>query len=250
MARVQAIYRYPIKGFSGEALPGVTLTPHKTISGDRRFGVRHAASAFDQTHPQWHKKREFLQLAHMAQLARVRTALDPATGVMHITADGTELFVGNVLTEAGRRSAETVLNVLIKDPRGPLQLVDAGTISLTDVEPPYLSVINLASVRALADTANAALDPIRFRGNIIVETDTPWAELEWPGRTLKIGSATLNVVRRIQRCVATSVNPITATRDVDLPTILQKTYGHMDFGVYVEVTGGGVITPGHELAVL
>ncbi|MBL8630223.1 MAG: MOSC domain-containing protein [Rhodospirillaceae bacterium] len=249
MARVHAIYRYPIKGFSGEALPSVTLAPQKTIQGDRRFGVRHANSAFDQAQPKWNKKREFLQLAHMAELAKVHTTLDPATGVMHIKADGVVLFVGNVFKDAGRRGAENVLNTLIKDARGPVQLVDAGDISLTDVELPYLSVINLTTVRALSETAGATLDPIRFRGNILIETDAPWAEFNWVGRTLTIGAAKLNVVRRIQRCVATSVNPITAARDVDIPALLQKTYGHMDFGMYVEVTSGGPVTPGDALTV-
>ncbi len=250
MTNVQALYRYPIKGFSGESLNSVALTAHKTIPGDRRFGVKHANSAFDQAQPVWHKKREFLQLAHTADLVKVHTKLNDATGVMHITANGSELFVGNVYTNAGRRGAEMVLNTLLKDPRGPVQLVDAGDISLTDVIQPYLSVINLATIRDISDKAQSPLDPIRFRGNIIIDTNKPWAEFDWIDRTLKIGDATFKVMKRIQRCVATSVNPITATRDIEIPALLQKTYGHMDCGIYIDVLQGGVIKNGDALSVL
>ncbi len=249
MAQVQALYRYPIKGFSGERLSRVDLSPHKTITGDRRFGVKHANSAFDQAHPAWHKKREFLQLAHTADLVKVHTHLNDATGVMHIMANGSDVFVGNIFSDAGRRGADMVLNTLLQDARGPVQLVDAGAQSLTDVEPPYLSIINLASLRELSDKAQSPLDPIRFRGNIMIESDAPWAEFEWVGRTLKIGATECKVIKRIQRCVATSVNPITAARDVEIPALLQGVYGHMDCGIYVEVLQGGVIQDGDAVSV-
>ncbi|MBL8642560.1 MAG: MOSC domain-containing protein [Rhodospirillaceae bacterium] len=249
MASVHSLYRFPIKGFSGERLKQVALTPSRTFPGDRRFAVRHTASAFDQAKPTWQKKREFLQLAHSAELAKIYTTLDPETGIMRIESSGVMHFAGNVSTPAGRKDADAVLNTLIKDPRGPVALVDAGAISLTDVEPPYISIINLASLREIAGQAGREVEAIRFRGNIVIESEVPWAEFDWVGRTLTIGAVKFKVAKRIQRCVATSVNPGTAERDIEIPALLQKAYDHMDCGIYAEAVTGGVLREGDALAV-
>lgn len=241
MPTVQAVFRYPIKGLSAEALHKVTLAPAKTCPGDRRFALRHAASAFNAAHPTWQRKSEFLMLAHTAELAKLHTALDPETGVMHIHAGGSTLFVGNVFSPAGRRGAEHVFNATLNDPRGPIQLIDAGSISLTDVEPPYVSIINPASVRDLAQKAKADIEPARFRGNILVDDLAPWAEFDWVGRTIHIGGVQFKVIKRIQRCAATHVNLQTAVRDLNVTACLRDHVGHMDCGIYAEVVSGGII---------
>jgi uncharacterized protein YcbX len=249
MIKVVALARYPIKGFSADPLTEVELTAHRTIAGDRRFGVAHANSAFDEAAPTWHKKREFLQLAHTEELAKVQTSVDDA-GVMRIATGGSQLFIGNVLTPAGRRGAETVLNALLKDPRGPVRLVDAGHIALADMQQPYLSIINLATMRDIAAKTGAPVDQRRFRGNIMIDGAAPWAEFEWVGKTISISGVVFEVKKRIGRCVATSVNPVTATRDIEMPALLQKHYGHTDCGIYIEATTGGAIKPGDTLSVL
>jgi len=247
MATVQDLCRYPIKGLSAEHLPRVALTPSQAMPGDRRFGLRHGASAYDLAHPTSQRKREFIMLAHTAELAKIHTVLDPDAGVMQIRVDGNTLFVGNVLSVPGRHGAEVVLNALIQDARGALQLVDAGVIALTDVEPPYLSIINLASLRDLEAKIGAVIDPLRFRGNIMIDGLAPWAEFDWVGKTITIGAVTLNVTKRIQRCVATAVNPVSAVRDIDIPALLRQHYDHMDCGVYAEVVRGGIVRPGDAL---
>ena len=39
MGRVEALYRYPVKGFSAEALGSVELQPGATIPFDRAYAV-------------------------------------------------------------------------------------------------------------------------------------------------------------------------------------------------------------------
>jgi uncharacterized protein YcbX len=216
---------------------------------DRRFALRHAQSAYDPARPSWHKKSEFAVLVHHETLAKLQTFFDDATGVLRIALGGNTLFVGNVLHNPGRRGAEAVINNIMKDRRGPLQLVDAGNIALADVEPPYLSLINLATLGDLAEKVGIALDPLRFRGNILVEGLAPWAEFDWPGQTLAIGAARLNVIRPIGRCMATAVDPFTAQRDVNTVKALHDHYGHTNFGVYAEVRVGGTIKPGDTINV-
>ena len=58
--------------------------------------------------------------------------------------------------------------------------------------------------------------------------------------------ARLKIIMRDKRCNATTANPRTGTRDVQVPAILQQHLGHMDFGVYAQVTKGGTVRQGDE----
>jgi uncharacterized protein YcbX len=246
---IAGLCRYPIKSLSAEALTRVVVTPGRALPGDRRFALRHAKSSYDPAAPSWQRKREFAVLVHNADLARLQTSFDADTGTLRIALGGQTLFVGNVASAAARRGAEAVINSVVKDARGPLQLVDAGAVALTDQQVPYLSLINLATLRELSARAGAELDPARFRGNVLVDGLAPWAEFDWVGRRLTAGGVALKVIKRIDRCMATAVNPATAQRDVDTLTILREHYGHIDCGVFAEVETGGELRVGQALTV-
>ena len=47
MAQIESIYRYPVKGFSPERLPQVTLTKGATLPLDRAYAVENGPSKFD-----------------------------------------------------------------------------------------------------------------------------------------------------------------------------------------------------------
>lgn len=250
MINIREIYRYPLKGFSGERLARAELKAARTIDGDRRFVLRHAASKYDPAEPTWQPKGEFVVLAHGAAPATVATTLDPATGVFTIARkDGHQLFVGNVSTEAGRRAASFVLSRVVKDGRGPVEIIDAGALAMTDIKTPALSLINPASVKALSERLKIEVDPMRFRGNLLIDGAAPWAEFDWVGRTVTLGSATATVMKRIGRCAAISVDPTTATKDINLVAMLQQHFDHTDCGIYLEITGAGVIKPGDAITI-
>jgi uncharacterized protein YcbX len=46
------------------------------------------------------------------------------------------------------------------------------------------------------------------------------------------------------RCAATEVNPGTAQRDLKVPMLLRKHYGHIDMGFYVVVQSPGTLRIG------
>ena len=96
----------------------------------------------------------------------------------------------------------------------------------------------------------ADVDPVRFRANLLIDGLPSWEEFSWPGKHLKIGGATLEVIDPIRRCAATCVNPTTAERDLPIPTFLMEGYGHMNTGIYARVIEGGEIAVGNELTVL
>jgi uncharacterized protein YcbX len=47
MARIAAIYRYPVKGLTPEPLPSVTLTAGGTLPADRRYAIENGPSGFE-----------------------------------------------------------------------------------------------------------------------------------------------------------------------------------------------------------
>jgi uncharacterized protein YcbX len=58
----------------------------------------------------------------------------------------------------------------------------------------------------------------------------------------------VKVVKRIQRCAATEVDPLTAARDLPIPRTLLQTFGHGDCGIYAEVVADGDIAVGDAVS--
>ena len=97
-----------------------------------------------------------------------------------------------------------------------------------------------------AQLAGRDLEHIRFRMNLWLEGLGPWEELDLVGREIEIGEARVKVIERDKRCNATAASPVTGARDVPVTELLQQHLGHMDFGVYAQVTRNGTVRPGDE----
>ena len=70
-------------------------------------------------------------------------------------------------------------------------------------------------------------------------------------KELSIGPhARLKVVKRIVRCAATNVDPLTGIRDLNIPKALMRGLGHGDCGIYAEVTAAGEIAAGDEIEII
>jgi MOSC domain-containing protein YiiM len=96
------------------------------------------------------------------------------------------------------------------------------------------------------DTRTPALDPSRFRPNVVVSGVPAWSEFDWVGKRVYIGSSViLEVIGRAVRCEATNVDPRNGTgvEDHDVPAALARHFPmHGPYlGVYAIVVGGGTI---------
>src|SRR4051794_774901 len=100
-ARLQAIYRYPVKGLSAEALPGACLEPGATIPADRRYAIENGPSGFDPAAPAYFPKIRFLMLMRNERLARLTTHYDDASHVLTIREGTAEVARGNLATLEG-----------------------------------------------------------------------------------------------------------------------------------------------------
>ena len=249
MARIEAIYRYPVKGLSPERLPHVTLTPRASLPWDRAYAIENGPSNFDPQKPQYFPKIRFLELMRNARLAALRTSFDEDSHVLSIRYETREAARGDLRTPEGRAAIENFLAEYCADElRGPPRVLHAPGHSFSDVAQQVVSIINLASVAELENAAGAAVDPLRFRGNLHVTGWPAWREFELLGTQIAIGPrARLKAVKRIVRCAATEVDPDTAIRDLPIPRVLMDNYGHADCGMYAEVIEGGEIRSGDTI---
>ncbi len=112
----------------------------------------------------------------------------------------------------------------------------------------YISVMNLASVRAVEQALGVAVDPQRFRANVYVEGLAPWAEDTWvAGARVALGGAALTVFKPIVRCVATDVNLTSGERDIDMVARLREHFGRDTLGTYFSIAEGGDVKMGDAL---
>jgi len=249
LGTIEAIYRYPVKGLSPERLEGARLAAGETLAGDRRYALENGPSGFDPAAPAYLAKTHFLMLMKNERLAALRTRFDDATTTLTIHRDGREAARGELSTAQGRAAIEAFFADYAADElRGRPKLLEAPGHSFSDVARKVVSIINLASVADLARTIGQKVDPLRFRGNLYVRGLAPWAEFDLLDQTIAIGDARLKIVKRIVRCAATNVDPATGARDLAIPKTLMQTYGHMDCGIYAEVTAPGEIASGDVIS--
>ncbi len=135
----------------------------------------------------------------------------------------------------------------------PVQLAYAPETSL--IYSGALSLIGTATLEDITHRAQAQGQPVttdqaaRFRCNLIVETDTPYIEESWQGRTVtlhpgqdtpeRLTGLTLTLGKGIGRCVVIDAHPATGQRDTKLLKLL-STYrprnhrGEPIAGIYAE----------------
>jgi uncharacterized protein YcbX len=247
-ARIQSIYRYPVKGLSPEQLASVRLSRGRPLPNDRRYAIENGPSGFDPADPKYFPKAYFLMLMRDERLAALRTRFDDDSHLLTIHFDGAEAARGNLETAEGRAAIEAfVRGYCAKELKGPPKVLTGGDHSFSDVAKKVVSIINLASVAALEEIAGRPVDPLRFRGNLYVTGWPAWSEFEKVGRTLVAGDVRLNIVKVIGRCAAINVDPVTAARDLDLPQAMMRNLGHMDCGIYAEVVADGRIAAGDAI---
>ncbi|ACL60227.1 MOSC domain containing protein [Methylobacterium nodulans ORS 2060] len=252
MLRIAALHRYPVKGLSPEPLEAADLAAGSYFPGDRLFAVENGPSGFDPAAPAHQPKIKFLMLMRNEQLARLATRYDDATGTLTIREGGREVLRADLGTREGRLAVEAFFRRFMPDAlRGPPKMLAAPEgFRFTDSRRGFVSLINLASVAAIEDMVGAAVDPLRFRGNLQVTGLPPFGELDLVGTELVAETGLrLRVTKRIERCAATNVDPATGERDLAIPRALMQHLGHVDCGVYAEVVAGGPIRCGDTLAV-
>lgn len=247
---VKAIYRYPVKGLSPQALEMAQLTAGQTIPADRLYAIENGPTGFDPAAPAYFPKQRFLMLMRNERLAALRTEFDGRTHTLTIHWQGAEAARGDLRTPQGCKAIEDFFARYCADElRGPPKVLHGKGHSFSDVAKKVVSIINLASVAAVENAAGLPVNPLRFRANIFLSGWPAWREFDLLGQTFAIGkTARLKIIKRIQRCAATDVDPDTGVRDLTIPRTLLDNFDHTDCGVYAEVIANGEIALGDAIA--
>lgn len=220
LGRVVGLWRYPVKSMAAESLTKVEVGWHG-LAGDRRWAfVRDgvAESGFP-----WLTQRERDDLGRYRAVLVDPTRPDQSRTLVHTPSgaslDVTDPELAKELRPEGAR--------VIRQDRG---VFDAFPIS----------VITTGTLRELGRSVGTALDPLRFRPNLLVDApeQEPFVEDSWVGCGLRIGTTRVRVDKRDGRCVVITRDPVTGERNPDvLRAVAREREGCL--GVY-----GSVVQPG------
>jgi MOSC domain-containing protein len=204
--RVVGVYRYPVKGAAGRTQSRIDVDPAVGVMGDRRRAFKQVASSPDQWVP---KSAFFVGMNTALMVAQVPVFVEDR--------EGGEQLDPRWLDKVARRLGVTGLSVLDTH----------GAFSLADRPRQYVSIINLASVRALGEFVGTAINPARFRMNVWIDGLEPFAELDWveghPGtRNMQIGGVRLRVDEACVRCRAIEASPQSGEYDLELQQALEE----------------------------
>ncbi len=221
--RVDRLRRYPVKAMGGESLDVATVD-RRGITWDRWYAVEDDDGRFAS-----------------AKSSRRFRRRDAVFGFGAAVVDGTVRVHGHGGDwPAGDPALDELLSELTGDPvrvaeERNVQHQDGGQVSL----------VGTASLAWCAEHLQADLDPRRLRVNIVLDTDEPFVEESWVGRSVTIGEAELRVVERIPRC--RTVDIVQAQEGVHTTTDLLRPLTRsrdMCLAMYADVVRPGSIRVG------
>lgn len=224
IGQIKSIFRYPVKSMGGVQLDRAVLGWHG-LNGDRRFAFRRMA---DQSGFPWLTASRLPELILYKPTGASEVDHDLPSHVR--TPDGAELAL----------NSDELQNEISRRHGAPLQLMQLKHGIFDDAT---VSVINAATVREIEREAGRAVDVLRFRPNIVIESNSaePFGEDQWVGKTLRFGSddgPAISITMRDLRCVMINLDPETAEADANvMKTALRLNTNHA--GVYATVIRSG-----------
>ena len=261
---------YPVKSLAGTDVESATVEPWG-LEGDRRWGLvdeagekvtareLHAllglrAQAVDDETIRIHAGEESILVDIPLGLPPI-----PVSHARQGFAPPADQDVSEWISERVGRSLRLVWQ---EDPRvrrvsGAHGGLDGDTLSLADAGPLLLtSQSSLAQldewIAAEGDEpATGGLSMLRFRPNVVIDGEAPFAEDSWP--TVRIGEVEFRTAEVCDRCVMTTIDPETLATGKEPVRTLAR-YRHWDgktwFGTRLVPLGEGELRVGDEVVPL
>lgn len=251
MRTVSALFRHPIKGHGRQELAHVDLQPGQVFPYDRRWAVAHDASNIAAGPQDWAHCLNFSRGAKAPALMAMTAAFDDESGNISLSHPDLPTIAFDPDDTQGAAHFITWVQPIMPENRAKSNaLVRANGYGMTDQKHPYVSINTSASLSDLGQKAGTDMSMHRFRGNIWLDGAQPWEELDWIGKTIRIGNVIVKVEAPIKRCLATTVDTETGVRNVDTLELLQQHWGHKNFGVFAAVIKAGNINLNDTVEVL
>jgi uncharacterized protein YcbX len=230
---VSEIARYPVKSFAGERLQVGRVEPYG-LQGDR------VGAFYDTAKTGWSR---FITARQIPGLLAYQAAY--RDGDIRVTAaDGQTFGWDNQLLEHVQRHTSTPISM------SRLYAPHPEDEKLMSVDEASLLLITDAGLKKLEAAYGKPLDPLRFRGNLIIALDDDrMNEGDWIGRMIEVGEIMLRVDSSCQRCTMITIDPQTLDKDASL---LRTVHERLDlqFGVYASVIRTGQVRLGDPVNVL
>lgn len=258
-ATVAALRRYPVKSMLGEDLETACLT-EAGFEGDRAVGVidRSTGNVATAKHPrlwrgllaftgQWNEGSPGITLPDGTSVA----ADDPAAGEILSELLGRDVHLSTTRparAAVGRPAPEDVIEAG-EDADVPYEMLEigGGTPGANFVDYAPVHIITSATLK------DVGAEMIRYRPNLVLDTDgPPFAENEWTGREITIGTVRLTVILPTPRCaVPTLAHGALPRRPDAVRTLLERNRIPLPdlgprpcLGAYATVQVPGTITRG------
>jgi uncharacterized protein len=234
VGRVEALFRYPVKSMSGEALDVAHLGWHG-LDGDRRLAFRRIE---DRGGFPW------LSASRLPELILFSPQRRPPAGVgdlpTHVRTPGGEelaLFGPELAADVTRRHGAPVEMMHLS--RG---IFDEASVSL----------VTSATIGEIGRLAAQPPDVRRLRPNVLIASmrSLPFEEDEWVGGVLSFGeageTAAIGITNWDERCSMVNLDPGSARPDPEVLKAIVRTRGNKA-GVYGTVTRRGRLAVGQPV---
>ncbi len=229
-------------------MQSVAVTAGGNLPFDRAWAIENGPSRFDPADPRPVPDISFLILMRDERLATLDSRFDEEAQHLTLFRGGRQVASGCLSTPSGRQIIEQFIAAYMADRlRGRPKIVGAPGYSITEGGVNRLHIVNLATVRELERVMGRPVDPIRFRPNLLVDGLAAWSEFDWLGQEIAAGPVRLKALERTQRCAATNVDPKNGARDMDIPAVMRREFGHQDLGVYAEILTEGTLKIGDAI---
>ncbi len=266
--RLASIHTYPIKGCRRIDHAAARVEPWG-LAGDRRWMITDDEGRFLTQR----EERALTRVRPSIVDNRLRLAADgrptltvPVEGgplepvtVWTDTVDATRVdaaddWLADVL---GRKARLYYLDDPTRRGIGDQRARPEDRVSFADGYPVLLT--NEASLAALNDWLLEAQSPegplpmTRFRPNVVISGAPAWAEDDWLGRRIRLGSVAFRVVKPCDRCVVTTTDQETGARGHEPLRVLgrHRNIGQkLLFGMNLIPDGTGEIAVGDEATIL
>jgi uncharacterized protein YcbX len=259
---LSGIYRYPLKSARGAPLQAAQMDRFG-LAGDRRWMLVDESGRFQSQR-------------HLPAMALLEVSL--LDGGLRLRYQGQDIAVetpdpgGQRLivrvwedTVAASLAATAVNDWLSERFAQPLRLVYYPDDAMRGVEPGYapssqllnfadgfpLLIVSQESLDRLNERLPAPVPMDRFRPNLVISGAQPHAEDGW--RSLRIGAATISLLKPCSRCAVPSIDQHTAARDPLINRALaqyRRRAGVIYFGMNAIAGAGASFSLGDTVEVL
>lgn len=186
-ARVAALWRYPVKSLQGEAVEACEVGPYGLV-GDRAFGLRDLGTGLVLT-----ARRVPELLYARARWADGDVEITLPDGSVSAGDDDLSAWLGRRVTleRAGELSVGTY----------EIEREDTGHWARWQGPAGVFHDSTRTRVSIIAAASLGDWEARRFRANVLLDGPPADGEVAYGGRALRVGTAVLDVVKRIDRCV-------------------------------------------------